>query len=326
MVKRFKKLLVPHHHNDYKPHLFREAGIIALFSIIFSIFFLAVTGRVIIDRTDLTALVLPKVLVDYTNEDRAKENFKHLTINPLLEKAAQLKADDMARNGYFAHKSPDGKTPWYWFKEVGYDFSYAGENLAVNFNDSVEVNNAWMNSPGHRENIMNGNFSEIGIATAEGMYQGRMTVFVVQLFGRPAVAEATPPPTNVVATVPKETTTTQIPPSTVLSEFITSESDDENGLSELFISTQKESVAPVAPKEVNYSNAVERILVSPTKTLSMVYLAIAVVILMGIMFMIFYEYRKHNIRLMFLGIGLLIIMSGLFYLYKSVIISPLLIA
>jgi len=53
----------------------------------------------------------------------------------LLEQAAQLKANDMAEKGYFAHTSPDGKTPWEWLKDVSYPFLAAGENLAVNFLD-----------------------------------------------------------------------------------------------------------------------------------------------------------------------------------------------
>ena len=70
----------------------------------------------------------------------------------------------MAQKGYFAHVSPEGLTPWYWLGEVGYTFSHAGENLAVNFAEPEEVVDAWMNSLAHRTNILNGNFQEIGIA------------------------------------------------------------------------------------------------------------------------------------------------------------------
>ena len=62
-----------------------------------------------------------------------------------------MKAQDMATLGYFAHVSPDGKTPWYWIEKVGYDYQYAGENLAINFSDSKDVTNAWMASPLHKE-------------------------------------------------------------------------------------------------------------------------------------------------------------------------------
>ncbi len=125
------------------------------------------------------------------NEDREAVNVPDLVTNPLLEEAAQRKADDMVKNGYFAHVSPDGVTPWHWFQEVGYDYNYAGENLAVNFTDSEKVHNAWMNSLYHRSNILDMRFTEIGIATAEGRFNGKSTIFVVQMFGNPRATTST---------------------------------------------------------------------------------------------------------------------------------------
>ena len=126
------------------------------------------------------------VLVNLTNQNRVASNISELKVNPLLEKAAQMKADDMASKGYFAHNTPDGKTPWYWMDQAGYRYVYAGENLAVNFEESADVETAWMNSRGHFLNIMNPKYTEIGIATSTGIYKGREAVFVVQMFGTPA--------------------------------------------------------------------------------------------------------------------------------------------
>ena len=140
-----------------------------------------------IDRYFITseqyASVLAAVLVDLANGDRAHNSLHTLTMNPVLVAAAQAKADDMAAKSYFAHVAPDGKDSWYWFKESGYGFSYAGENLAVDFSDSSDVERAWMNSPTHRQNLLDPHFTEIGIATAQGTFQGRVTTFVVQMFG-----------------------------------------------------------------------------------------------------------------------------------------------
>ncbi len=133
---------------------------------------------------DILASISPDTLVRITNVRRFQEGVEMLDINPLLEEAAKLKAEDMGKREYFAHTSPDGKTPWYWFEKVGYDYRYAGENLAVNFTDPFKLDEAWMSSPGHRSNIINENFDEIGIGTAEGLYKGRRALFVVQLFGR----------------------------------------------------------------------------------------------------------------------------------------------
>jgi len=144
-----------------------------------------------------TAFVLPKsanfaaifasVLVDQTNFERNADSLGALTINPQLEVAARLKAEDMASKGYFSHNSPDGKTPWYWFEKAGYNYAAAGENLAVNFTDSRDITEAWMHSPLHRANILNGNYTEIGIATVQGIYKGKSAIFVVQEFGRQSI-------------------------------------------------------------------------------------------------------------------------------------------
>ncbi|GAH47620.1 unnamed protein product, partial [marine sediment metagenome] len=66
--------------------------------------------------------------------------------NPQLSKAALLKAQDMLENDYFAHRSPEGITGWYWIKKAGYNYQRAGENLAIAFLDSEEVHKAWNDS------------------------------------------------------------------------------------------------------------------------------------------------------------------------------------
>jgi len=138
-------------------------------------------GKVSFDH--FLATIAPDELVEMTNVRRESEKLNTLNESSLLASAAQMKADDMAKRGYFAHTCPDGLTPWHWFDEVGYNYQYAGENLAVNFREARQVDEAWMNSPSHRENIVNEKFEEIGIATAKGEYKGREVIFVVQLFG-----------------------------------------------------------------------------------------------------------------------------------------------
>ena len=135
---------------------------------------------------DSLSAIYASVLVNLTNKDRARENISELKVSPILEKAAQMKADDMASKGYFAHNTPEGLTPWYWFTLAGYKYEFAGENLAVNFEESEDIQTAWMNSRGHFLNIMNPKYTEIGIATSTGIYKGREAVFVVQMFGKPA--------------------------------------------------------------------------------------------------------------------------------------------
>jgi hypothetical protein len=129
------------------------------------------------------AAVLPALVVDYTNVDRTSQQKFPLQINPILAQAAQLKAEDMASRSYFSHEGPKGEAPWTWFDKVGYKYVYAGENLALDFYDSSEVNQAWMNSPKHRDNILDKNFTDIGVGMASGKFEDRDSVFIVQFFG-----------------------------------------------------------------------------------------------------------------------------------------------
>ena len=142
----------------------------------------------------MVSAVLPAVIVEETNSERG--GVGALRRSTTLDTAATMKANHMAQNGYFSHYSPDGVSPWYWFNQAGYSFLHAGENLAVHFTDSEDIVEAWMNSPTHRANIMNGQFTEIGIGVARGEFEGSDTIFVVQLFGTPT--QAAP----VVATTP----------------------------------------------------------------------------------------------------------------------------
>jgi len=140
----------------------------------------------------LVSAVLPATVIDMTNQERSNLDQVPLVRNAALDAAAQLKAEDMAKNEYFAHFSPAGVSPWYWFKEMGYTYAYAGENLAIYFTDSAELVDAWMKSPTHRENIVNSRYTETGVGTAKGTYEGYETVYVVQFFGSPGVVPTKP--------------------------------------------------------------------------------------------------------------------------------------
>jgi hypothetical protein len=181
-----KHIFIPHDENDYKPHFFREVGVSMLLFI--SIFLLGSSAgsSFFLHKTVLGAEVASSVLIDLTNESRQENSQNPLIRSSKLDWAAELKAKDMASKEYFSHNSPEGVTPWHWFKEVGYSFLYAGENLAINFTDSSDVEEAWLNSPTHRANIMNTEFREIGMATVQGVYKNYPTIYIVQMFGTPA--------------------------------------------------------------------------------------------------------------------------------------------
>ncbi|MDE2019242.1 MAG: hypothetical protein KGJ13_02740 [Patescibacteria group bacterium] len=205
LMRKLKKYLIPHPENDHRPHLLRRHTVFFVcgLMVVAEIIFLAGPSYLII-RSKLFGVIVVNALIDETNENRLASKLPPLQVSPLLQAAAQDKANDMATKGYFAHTSPQGLTPWYWFGVVGYNFSSAGENLAVNFSDSQDVTNAWMNSPEHRANILNGDFTQIGMATAQGTYDGRPAIFVVELFGAPAgpaIISHQPPTTGKSAVV-----------------------------------------------------------------------------------------------------------------------------
>ena len=192
MISWFKKHFIPHEGNDQSPHILRDYStqsiiIVVLFLEVFSFLLPTITRT---NTTGNMAAVLPAVLADLTNQERQAQDLPTLAVSPILNQAAEMKAVDMATKGYFAHISPDGKTPWYWLAQVGYQYQYAGENLAVNFTDSKDVTDAWMNSAIHKENIVKENYTEIGTAVASGIYQGKEATFVVQVYANPLLATA----------------------------------------------------------------------------------------------------------------------------------------
>lgn len=194
---RTKHFLVPHKGNRYRPGLFARQSLaaIALALIIVEGLFV-LESKLALNNNGFVASVLPAALHALANQDRASNGLAVLTEDPALAAAAQAKADDMATRGYFAHTSPDGKTLRTWLDAKGYSFTYAGENLAVDFTESSDVERAWMNSPTHRANLLKAEYTHVGFGVARGMFEGREVTFVAQFFASKG-AERSP---NAVAT------------------------------------------------------------------------------------------------------------------------------
>lgn len=111
-------------------------------------------------------------IVTLANKERARSGCGALTPNPLLERAAQGHSDDMARRNFFDHTNPDGQGPGDRITATGYSWFTYGENIAMGQPTPESVMQAWMNSPGHRANILNCRFAEIGVGvvTSGGPY------------------------------------------------------------------------------------------------------------------------------------------------------------
>jgi len=128
-------------------------------------------------------------ILSETNKHRAKENLSALTANTTLNQAAANKLDDMFAQQYFEHISPSGTGPAALVDGVGYAYLRVGENLALgNFASDAELVQAWMDSPGHRANIMADGFSELGVAASKGTFEGEKVWLAVQTFGLPQTA------------------------------------------------------------------------------------------------------------------------------------------
>ncbi|MBR7553471.1 CAP domain-containing protein [Allobacillus sp. GCM10007491] len=106
-------------------------------------------------------------VVQLTNEERSKHGLQPLKIDTELSKVAREKSRDMATNNYFSHNSPTYGSPFDMMKQFGVDYRTAGENIAKGQRTPQQVVNAWMNSEDHRANILNGNFTHIGVGYVE---------------------------------------------------------------------------------------------------------------------------------------------------------------
>jgi uncharacterized protein YkwD len=123
-----------------------------------------------------------KDLLKLTNAERAKEKLPPLEPNPLLFKAARAHSANMARQGKMEHVL-DGKNPAQRVLDIGYDYAKVGENIGVGENvPMTEIMKGWMASKHHRENILNGKFTEIGLGVARN---GKGEVYYTQVFGTP---------------------------------------------------------------------------------------------------------------------------------------------
>jgi len=186
-VSRFWKLLfVPHEHNNHRAKLL-EPSFIGIFIALYLLNQSFIKSLTIARPGVLgySSEIIAQKVLDQTNQMRIKDGLPTLKLNLILSKSATSKAEDMFASNYWSHNSPAGTTPWDFFKQSGYDYSVAGENLAKDFYDTDTMMKAWMNSPTHKANIVNTKYKEIGIGVVNGVLNGVKTTLVVQHFGTP---------------------------------------------------------------------------------------------------------------------------------------------
>lgn len=215
IIKLFKHLFVPHESNNQKAKILHTESLFILVAVLFG-FQILLTNlpKNFPSVLGYAANISPSEVINLTNQKRAASGLSPLTENKTLDNAALAKGQDMLSKGYWAHFAPDGTSPWSFFTGFGYKYQYAGENLARDFTNPESAVTAWMNSPSHKENILNPHYKEVGIGVVQGSLSGSDTTIIVQFFGSPlggapsipiAKAEdlSSPKPSSIPSTTPR---------------------------------------------------------------------------------------------------------------------------
>lgn len=240
LMKRLRNHFIPHEGNEFRPHVLRHKSLafIASFVIVIKVIIMLLVA--LIPGYVLPIDITNQNIINLTNQQRVNSGLSQLALNNKLSQAAASKAQDMLSKQYFSHYSPSNTSPWYWFKAAGYEYAYAGENLAMDFTTAEDMMSAWMASASHKKNILNGQFSEIGVAVLEGDFKGAKTILVVQVFAVPA-------PTPTVAS---ETTVEEVAEESPPQEEVTEEVKEEQKLPE--VEKEKTVVIPSPVEEDTY--------------------------------------------------------------------------
>ena len=184
-------LFFPKESNNYRPGLLSHKFLLAL-----TLFFFSAGLMLSFAKTNFPSVlgtfsnISNQQLLILTNQQRQDNSLGALTDNQDLDQAAANKAADMFSKDYWAHNAPDGTTPWVFIKNSGYNYVYAGENLARGFTNAQDVITAWMNSPEHRKNVLSPNYQNVGFAVETGKLNGEDTVLVVEMLGSTSFAPA----------------------------------------------------------------------------------------------------------------------------------------
>lgn len=176
---------VPHHKNNHRAKLLHNVSLFVLIlAVAFSSSLAIFLHRAYPQVLGISYQISDIELLNITNYERQQNGLAPLSLDKQLTIAASNKGQHMFEHDYWAHFAPDGTSPWQFIKAAGYDYSYAGENLARGFTTSVDAMNAWMKSPTHRANILSPLYKDVGFAIKEGKLQGEDTILIVQEFGQ----------------------------------------------------------------------------------------------------------------------------------------------
>lgn len=182
-----KEFFIPCKKNKYRPYLLSKSAI-AIYSVVLIV--VNSFGGLIGISKAYASEITPYNIVYLTNQARSSYGLNTLSNNAQLEAAALAKANNMFELQYWDHFGPNGESPWQFIRAAGYNYVYAGENLAKGFRTAEGVHEAWMASPTHKANIVSPNYEDIGVAVVSGVLEGSQTILVVQMFGSLSIPQS----------------------------------------------------------------------------------------------------------------------------------------
>lgn len=201
------------------------------------------------ESAKIADLLKKEKIISFTNFYRIEEKGLELKENEILNKAAEQKLNDMFEKQYFEHISPDGTDASAIVKSLGYQYLKVGENLALgNFKDEKELVDGWMGSPGHKANILNPAFLEIGVAAKKDLFEGRELFIAVQIFASP-LSECS---------IPDESLKREIEQKQTILDNLQSDIDDLKSEIEA-LQTEEGNIDLIQEKIQEYNNLVSQI-------------------------------------------------------------------
>jgi len=324
IFEKIKYLIVPSENNNYKSR-FLQSNLLLYCVVLMLVLKIGMTlVSINFPQNIFFADITKSVLENFANQTRQSLGLPVLKNNQKLDQAAQLKAENMVQNQYFNHTSPSGVTPWFWFLKAGYNYKYAGENLAIGFYESKEVYNAWLNSPSHRANIVNPKYTEVGTAVLSG-FGSNNTIVVVQEFGTQLLVTTVVKNNNSKpAKVQPNTQTTakNTEPATAADTQTSAGNGNEKVLSQA--TESKISIESLKENNVNdsFSKLLNFVLYSYEELLQNIIYGISMVVIGILLTLIFFNFNI-NVRkeLVFRSVLIMVLLFAATLINREIIIS-----